>query len=411
MTSVPGLTRGFTLIEILIAVAIGSLIVAMTWSTLHSLGKVARRYQAATSLHQQASVIHSALETQLTTQFHGAQFRIHVSDAGTRNAAITIDCMYQQSEIEPMMGRFSPRKRYYNDLVWSRLRWHAGGASGPPTLSRAISPPRWQVVTTDATRTGIASNVPRRTDCVRLADPYKPLHLVPEWVDEELVLSTTGNSSLQSWLLPEPRRDRQRDINDNDLRLMPGIPASVYNSLGLSVDYSSSRLGDGDRLTDELILVSDRISRFRVEVIDFRGFRTVVNPTPDCYEDPEPPPGISYYDATGAVITPLTPIAPHPDVWSSSLRTVDGLWSDGRGETSRGYAGLPPPSAERPAVVRIAFVLHAPMTGLAIPANSDANPLKNLDFLEYDRRRPGGNQYISREFAFSFSTSSFGVEP
>ena len=401
--------EGFTLIEVLIAIAVGSLIVALTWTAFRNVSQTSRRFHATTSLYQQASVIHAAVETPIGIQFHGAQFRLAVKDAGTRKAKVTLDCMYPLKDFAPDLGRTMPASIYYNDLTWSRLEWYAGGDSGPPTLKQAITPPYWTA----------QIKARYRGDCT--TDPSIPAGApadVVNWANEEVVPLESIHSSSSSWVTcaisPEPRRDRRRDINDNDLRMMPGIPAAAYASR-----TPASGLGDGDRLQLQLDLgqklVSDRISRFRIEIIDFRGYRTVVNPTPGCYEDPAVPSGISYYDATGAAFTPPSPDGANPNVWSSSLRTVDGLSSEGRTDPCPGYASasLPVPQAERPAVIRIAFVLHAPITSLPIPANSDASgvPLKDLDFLEYDRRRPGGNTYISREFSFSFSTSSIGVQP
>ena len=402
---------GFTLIELLIAVAIGTLIVATVWTAFREVSRVSRRFQASASLHQQASVIFSSVETQLGTQFHGAQFRVQVLNAGTRNASVTLDCMYPVMEMQPERGRIQPTTTYLNDLVWSRLQWDAGGDSGPPTLKRATTLPYWKVVS--ANNTGTATiDVAKASDCTFVPDPYDAGHQVVSWVDEELVPTTPLNRPLKLFLLPEARRDRRRDINDNDLRMMPAIPQAVYDSMVLDEDWSSKAIGDGDQLDRRLTLVSDRISRFRIEILDFRGYRTVVNPTSGCFAAPEPQLGISYYDASGNAVDPPAPVAPHPTVWSDTLRTVDGLWSDGRTDPNPGYAALPQPQAERPAVIRIAFVLHAPLTTRAIPANSNANgaPLKDIDFLEYDRLRPDGNQYISREFSFSFSTSAIGVE-
>ena len=403
--------EGFTLIEVLIAVTVGSLLVALTWTAFRNVSQTSRRFQATTSLYQQASVIHAALETPIGIQFHGAQFRVKVTLPGTREARVTLDCMYPLMEFANDYGRIMPFQSYPNDLIWSRLEWYAGGDSGPPTLKRAITPPYWTA----------SIKARYRGDCETAPSipAGAPADLV-NWVNEEVVpledIWSSSSSRVNFTITPAPRRDRRRDMNDNDLRMMPGIPQVSYDSRipGLG-------LGDGDQLKRQLDLgqklVSDRISRFRIEIIDFRGYRTVVNPTPGCYEDPAVPSGISYYDATGVRFDPPSPIVGNPDVWSSSLRTVDGLSSEGRTDPCPGYAGLPVPQAERPAVIRIAFVLHAPITTLPIPANSDAStdasgvPLKGVDFLEYDRRRPGGNTYISREFSFSFSTSSIGVQP
>lgn len=240
------------------------------------------------------------------------------------------------------------------DLVWHRYRFSQTGQDGRPALYRSVSRSGW-TVSARATSPGLYE-APIWLRTIRtVTDPYDASQTVPAWTNEDVEVGTASaeaGSSVE--LAPSVRRDRRRSMLDNDTRLMPNIPGPVYrcwttDSTGTRVPCSDDELLDAD-----YALVTDDISRFQVELVDLRGSRTIAG----C-DASGIPQALVYQDKAGSVLAPPpTPAAPFPDVWSSSLRVLDGLWSDGR-STPCPFPGavVPAPALERPVLIRISFRL------------------------------------------------------
>lgn len=387
-----GLRRphGFTLIEVLVAMAIGLALVAALWAAFSQVMQAARTNQAITSLHLEASAVHFSLNQHFSSMFHGGQCRVQFfpKDATNPDAGCTLD--------------FMPA-----DRAWTRLEWKAGHGGGAPRLSLAT-------LNREEYNTSIPSGASFRIvgDKVVKGSPTIPgFHTVDQWVDEEPVVQSTWTVNRGIRLGTADRRDRRRELDDNDLRLLRNVPPSLMPL----THWLGEEVGDGKRLQAALVPVSTHISRFRLELVDFRGYRTIVNCTPGSYDGVEPPIGISYRDADGNTLTPppLAKVSPSPNVanvWTSTVRSLDGVWADGRNvpcdfyKDYDGVSTLPAPALERPALIRVAFVLNQQLTFRPAPPNTG-----NEDWIEYDRKRPGGNTYVSREFSFTFATSPLNL--
>jgi prepilin-type N-terminal cleavage/methylation domain-containing protein len=394
----PVIRHGFTLIEVLIAVAIGLILVASLWSVFGQVMQAARRNQAITTLHLEASAIHMAMDNAIATMFHGSQVRLAYTPPTAGNPDAQIDFDFMSS-----------------DRSWKRLSYRTGSNGfGPPRLSMATQD-TWYRLTATAPQSmsGLANTTIGTTG-------------YPTWTaGEDIVPTSSGSANIKMWIMPEVRRDRRRDMNDNDLRLLRNAPPAFLASVKEEADPTAP-VGDGNRLATRGALISSHVSRFRLEIVDFRGYRTVANVTPGSYDDGTAPPlGISYYDADGNEKTPPSPsgsiTSPNfQNVWTSSLRVLDGIWSDGRDAPCsidgispvplypdyNGTARLPTPAVERPAIVRIAFTLNLPLSTAPPPQNTGP-----YDCIEFDKKRSGGNTYVSRDFSFSFTTSSLNARP
>jgi hypothetical protein len=347
----------FTLIEILISLAIGMSMLAVAWSCLMQVQKTSAQTRAKVSLHQEAGVIHATLRERLSSLCHAAQFRIAVEQPNTANATLTIDALVSQRDAEVQRGRNPDYDMYHSDLVWCRFRWAKDGGSGRPTFSSSVSPPVWTAKKT--------TNVVYQSGIQTVTDPYGT-NTIPVWVNDDIVpTSTTGSDDIRRTMGigPTVRRDRRRHMDDNDLRLLPNITAAIYN------DYTTSggtrrALGDGEKLEARLSTLSERMTAIRVQLIDAQGMVTSVNPDDAAWAGSPPGAGITYV-RNGASVTPTPPLAPDPDVWNASLRVLDGVWVDGRNEPCPAYAGLPSPALERPAIIRVAFTLADAATGIS----------------------------------------------
>lgn len=369
-------TSAFTLIEVLVSVAIGSAIVAAAWASFIQVRQATVRSKIATVLHQDAAIIDMNFETALSTCFHGSQVRLSVSNPGhaTLPATLTFDVMRSAEDTSPAFARSRQGGTYAYDLVWERFRYIKDPTQPLGTLSRATSTAAWAV-------TGrVAMN--RLTGIKMQPDPYDATHQVAVWGGEDVIVdSMTSFNPPQVRIGPEVRRDRRRWMIDNDLRLWPNIPNSLY--LGFTTTATGTRvpISDDEKLDLNLSLMSDKISAFRIELVDFQGLRTT--------GDPRNAAGLTYTDNAGSTITPPpAPAAPELNVWSSTLRVVDGLWTDGRADACPLYAAAKPPAEERPALVRIAFTLTDPQS------------------VRHDPAHP-----ISRDFSFTIATSSMTVAP
>lgn len=369
----------FTLIEVLVAMSIGLALVAALWAAFSQVMQAACTNQAVTNLHLEASAIHFTLNQSLSSMFHGGQCRVECFPKGGGNpdARCTLD--------------FMPGER-----AWTRLEWRAGSnGHGPPKLSIAT-----------LTREEYDASLPAGVK-VPYVTRFRP---VDQWVDEEPVVDATNTSAFTFRLGTANRRDRRRELDDNDLRLLRNVPPAA---LPLT-HWQREEIGDGRRLQDALVPISTHVSRFRLELVDVRGYRTIVNCTPGSYDGVEPAIGITYRDQAGTILTPpaLSKVSESPNVanvWTSTVRSLDGIWSDGRNTPNdfyKDYDGgvLPPPALERPALIRVAFVLNQQLTFRPAPVNTG-----DEDAIEFDRKRPDGNSYVSREFSFTFATSPINL--
>jgi prepilin-type N-terminal cleavage/methylation domain-containing protein len=369
----------FTLIEVLVAMSIGLALVAALWAAFSQVMQAARTNQAVTSLHLEASAIHFSLNQSLSSMFHGGQCRVEFvpKTGGNPDARCVLDFMS-------------------GERTWTRLEWRTGSnGHGPPKLSIAT-------LAREEYDAAMPSGIK-----VPYVTAFQP---VDQWLDEEPVVKSTGTKGFTVRLGTANRRDRRRELDDNDLRLLRNVPPAA---LPLT-HWQGEAIGDGSRLQDALVPLSTHISRFRLELVDVRGYRTIVNCTPGSYDGTEPPIGISYRDHAGNVLTPpaLSTASASPNVanvWTSTVRSLDGIWADGRNVPCNFYKDydggtLPAQALERPALIRIAFVLNQQLTFHPAPANTG-----DQDAIEFDRTRPGGNTYVSREFSFTFATSPINL--
>jgi Tfp pilus assembly protein PilE len=367
----------FTLIELLISVAIGVAIVSATWGAFAQVRNTTMRSKAAAVLHQDAAIIAQNFETALSSCFHGAQVRLAIVNPGDANSAmLTLDVMRSSEDINPSFARSRPGTTFSYDLVWERFRYYAKDINGRSALYRASSTGPWTITG----RTPL-----RRLSTIQMqADPFDGARSVPLWINEDIVVGSTATINTPSVKVgPEVRRDRRRSMIDNDLRLWPNIPSSLW--LGFTTIDGTNRvttaISDDERLDRNLSLISDKLSGFRIELVDNQGMLTTA--------DPLDASGIAYTGHDGSAISlPNAPLFPEPHVWSNTLRVVDGLWTDGRSTPSPVYPGIPPPADERPVLVRVAFTITDQQSVIMDPDHP-----------------------IERTFSFTFSTSPMSVIP
>jgi hypothetical protein len=118
--------------------------------------------------------------------------------------------------------------------------------------------------------------------------------------------------------LPEPRRDRRRDLDDNDGRMIPGVTATWITRWAV--------LSDGQELTAQRTVLQDNVAAFGVEFLTAHGWTIRATSS-----------GITVKDAAGSTISPpgsqTAPWFRSGHATLPDLLVLDGVWVDGRSWT------------------------------------------------------------------------------
>lgn len=299
---------GLTLIELLVSIFLGMILLAMASTALLQVTRIAKRDTALRQAHNEIAMISRLLERRLGSTYHASQMRFE-ADAGadgwgSGDETLTLIWM---STLRSLDERYmNTDTEYPRSLVWNLLRWEGDGKGGG-TLSYGMS--------------------------------------------SQQRSKSVGKSVFKT--NPQWRRDRRRDLNDNDGRWVPGMTGAILDKIEL--------VGDYDDLEDQILpihSISTRMVDVVFEWVDAAG--TAVR----C--DPEQ--GISGSSVLGT------------DFSNETIHVIDGVFLDGRAHVAAGGTRLS--LAERPSIIRIGCTL--------IPAS-------NLDVDEEKEPRV--------PFTFAFSTT------
>lgn len=302
------LRRAFTLIELLVSIAIGMALVALSTSALLHVSKVFNRNIAQTQARDDAGAIHQRLRASFSAMYHAAQIYCRTdpgeSPASWNNGNEVIELTWMSSVGDLDEDTMDALPYQITDLVWNRLRW-----------------------------TGRGENLEGgRLDYARSS---------PVNVSQDVSNIGTVQTCAQ------PRRDRRRDMNDNDLRYLPGMDGA--NTTAMTTFTALALPGNSTDLNQRLRRMhppQTQVTRFAVEWVDEDGHTVRADAQS----------GITLRDAAGVVQpSPGQPFA-NDRIWS-----IDGTWLDGRPWVSPGGTRLA--SGQRPVLMRISFEL--------VPANQE----------------------------------------
>lgn len=301
---------GFTLIEMLVASTLVIFLLSLVTGTMLHINRITTRTNAALTMHDAASAFQRSVQDRLQSVHHGGAWHCS-ADAGTDAAWNTGDESVSLTWLANSASRSDAGKGLYqsdqDDMTWFRLSWR-----GPKHLSR----PGVFLSRSAGVRTNVSRGWKQYPD--------------PNYNNVAYIFSTWS----------QPRRDRRRDLNDNDWRLIEGMKATIYN------DYlqPGGLYGDGAVLdaNETLCFGSDlAITDLTLSWIDRGGWKTTASAAT----------GISRRDATGKNVPMLG------TAWNSQTRiTLDGLFLDGRTHT------LAPDTRDilacRPSLVQLSFVVN-----------------------------------------------------
>ena len=304
--------RGFTLIELLISIALAMVLLLIATMALMQISRVAKRDTAQRQAHDDAGIIYRTISNSIGAMYHASQMRFEADRGadlawGTEDDRISLIWMSALRDPGEHQMEYGPAHTY--DLVWNRLCWSAVGEDRGK-LEYAISNPRR--------------------------------------VSRNLELSgSSGSFVAEISTIPQVRRDRRRDLDDNDGRLVPGMTIGDLSKVAL--------IGDGEDLEDNLELLhaaSTVIVNCRIDWIDADGY--VVS----CEREN----GISIMSPTGVPVGDAN--QPWYNIDASSTEqieryVIDGTYLDGRAHVAPDAIAGRDVSRERPALIRLSFEVIA----------------------------------------------------
>lgn len=274
--------RGFTLVELLVSTAIGVLLLTLATNAFVYLRRLVQRNTSLVHLHGEAAAAQRVLADALAAAHPGAQWRLEAdpgADGAWGSGDETVALTFLAAVASRTARTFTLGKDWGHDLTWTRIAWQGKGTNGIPTLAFGRS------------------------------DGYRSGSLT--WTSA----GVTRTTEIRGY--PQPRRDRRRDLDDNDLRHLPGATAAALAAAGLRGDAA-----DLAAQTAPITGPRTRVMGFAIGWRDGRGHWTGI----DARRTPGR--GIIEYDASGTEV----PLLAQP--WSNERSIVlDGVLLTGEQTT------------------------------------------------------------------------------
>lgn len=326
--------RGFTLVEVLVSITLVAALIALFAGTVTHVARTLSLTTAMLGMHDAASAIQRVLADRLQGIHPCVSIRCTAS-AGPDGAMGTGDermdlTWWTSLQTTGERGSFAGNDHTEQD--WFRLTWtgpRTPGAGSQLLLART---------------SGRRSTMWDR----QVADP--------------------GNANLKYEFstVQQARRDRRRDMDDNDLRAIAGMTPAIYAQTKPELN------GDGEDLSamaKRLVPSNFTIEKFAMSWVDRAGWETRFDPA---Y-------GLGRRDAAGVAQPWLnTP-------WSSATSVaIDGMFVDARAYSLPALSGQPADPRDvgdaRPVLLRIAFTMRRKPTGILVSRDQDITQRFTLSF-------------------------------
>ncbi len=298
---------GFTMVEVLVAVSLSMLMVSVAWTLFSQTQRVAKRTQARLQLHASAKTIYESLRRDLLAMQQSCALWLESKASPT-----SIDLVFMTAPMDEagyqMKGQWS--NVAVADLVWTRWRWD--GVRHRLESARNMTSRTWPI---DQASDGIPSN------------PAAPAEVLD-----------SGISSARFW--PQPRRFTAGDAVSGTAGL-DGNRWQLATAGGAAVG-SGRNLGDWSDLEQRLGPVCTGVQSCTIELV--QAGKT----------------------AAGAVRTVHADGSADLSFCSHGIR-MDGVASRNVSDAPAAITGFADEIGERPAVLRISFVLVDAPTGISLP--------------------------------------------
>lgn len=313
----------FTLVEMLVASSLAIFLLSLVTGTMLHINRITARTNAVLNMHDAVAGFQRILQDRFQPTHHGTSWHAEASpgadalwDSGDESFSLTwMAAISNRNEVSH--GLYSGDQ---DDLAWFRLAWRGPTHASQPGLF-------------------LARTLPRSNTSINWGQ-----FTAPGYPNVYYFLGT--------WA--QPRRDRRRDMDDNDMRNVEGIPANIYtNNLqpgGLWGDSKFLDYKESAAFTPDM-----KVEDFALAWVDRQGWTTSFSPKS----------GLSRRDETGT----NQPLLGQP--WDNqTVVRLDGMYLD-----ARAHVLAPDPrdiNACRPALVRLAFSLRVePPPGASLKARED----------------------------------------
>jgi Tfp pilus assembly protein PilE len=298
---------GFTMVEVLVAVSLSMLMVSVAWTLFSQTQRVAKRTQARLQLHASAKTIYESLRRDLLAMQQSCAFWL-VSQA----TPTSIDLVFMTAAMDEagyqMKGGWS--NVAVGDLAW--VRWHWNGTRHRLESARNMTSRTWPI---DQAADGIPAN------------PAAPAEVLANDIP-----------SARFW--PQPRRYTAGDV----LQGAAGLDGNRWqlSTAGGAAVGAGRNLGDWTDLQQRLGPVCSGVQSCTIELV--QAGKT----------------------AGGAVRTVHADGSADLNFCAHGIR-MDGVASRFVTDAPAAITGFPDEIGERPAVLRISFVLVDAPTGISLP--------------------------------------------
>lgn len=290
--------HAFTLIEVLAAAALSVVVLTLVLAAFMGIRRLAARNQLLVTMHEAAANVHDVVATKALAMVHTAKIECVATpgSSGWGGNAGEVGITWMATVSDPRQLSYGFDRELKGDMLWCRLKWTGGGldAQGRPLRSSLR----------------FATNAGYR--------------------------EALGTTSPLIYTNPQFRRDRRRDLDDNDLRFTPGLRTAKYLSIRMPGDAQ-----DLDGRLDDLHAMRLSVRDFEISWVDRGGWTTVASSAS----------GIRQIDSSGA---------PHslvggPD-WENDQRLgIDGVFLDGRPSSAAGSVRTI--ADARPVLLRLRFTI------------------------------------------------------
>lgn len=248
--------RGMTLVEILVATALGIMIIALTWTAFSRAKATVARATARVHLHQSAAVLQDAFERDFGNLAPALALFVTSAPAGsgtTRSEDVAVVFMRSTAPLDKQAMQ-GDDDRYLADHHWVRWRY---------TRTQEQVDGTWRTASTALKR---SSSTP-----LRRWKTTAGLTVTPPVVDPK-GLSSKSNYNGAQWLnLPRPLRDAGAGVASLDFNRY-GLPSSVIAS-----DTPIGDIGDLADLDANEEIVSTQVLDFQIGWLDAAGAAMAVD--------------------------------------------------------------------------------------------------------------------------------------
>ena len=326
---------GFTLIELLVSITLGMVLLTMGATALVQISKVAKRDTAQRQAHDEIAIMHRRLAEGLNSLYHPSQIRLEAyrgPDGKWDTGDEWISLIWMSSMRDKGERFMHSDSSFSRELQWNQLIW-----KGNPEL--------------DSGGEVLFARSTERQPTELAAFEYEQKDLAGNVIKPNLRLQNSAQ-----W-----RRDRRRDLDDNDMRWVPGMRKTLWQDSRIQ-----ALVGDRRDLWDNLkpmLAPATEVANMTIEWVDAGGVVVRGSPVDGISIDGgsllgQPWSGKDIEMKDHPTFGGTDPILDPTTCTLLDVHVIDGAFMDGRASVNTGAGVASRLSlAERPSLIRIHLML------------------------------------------------------